>query len=150
LPSGSFEACEKRSARVSSTALVRYRTSDYSVPVAYGHRDVTVKGFVDHVVITCDGKEIAWHKRAYERGAFVCDPLHYLALLEQKPGAPARWGAQIQLWRPMAAGQARPLQGWALPEQFDHLRRLLETRMGNRGKREFIQSLSSRKRGFCG
>jgi hypothetical protein len=37
--------------------------------------------------------------------------------------------------------QARPLQGWPLPEQFEHLRRLLEARMGNRGKREFIQVL---------
>jgi hypothetical protein len=28
-----------------------------------------------------------------------------------------------------------------LPDQFDHLRRLLEARMGNRGKREFVQVL---------
>jgi transposase len=126
LPSGSFEACEKRAGRVSSTALVRYRASDYSVPTAYGFRDVVVKGFVDQVVIICNGEEIARHKRSYERGAFVCDPLHYLALIEQKPGA---------------LDQARPLQGWVLPDQFHHLRRLLEARMGNRGKREFIQVL---------
>jgi transposase len=126
LPAGSFEACEKRTARVSSTALVRSRTGDYSVPTAYGHQSVVVKGFVDQVVITCAGKEIARHKRSYEEGAFVCDPLHYLALIEQKPGA---------------LDQARPLQGWVLPEQFLQLRRLLEARMGNRGKREFIQVL---------
>jgi transposase len=126
LPSGGFEACEKRTARVSSTALVRYRMSDYSVPVAYGYRDVIVKGFTDHVVILCGCEEIARHRRSYERGAFVCDPLHYLALIERKPGA---------------LDQARPLQGWVLPEQFLHLRRLLEARMGNRGKREFIQVL---------
>jgi len=105
---------------------VRYRMSDYSVPTAYGFRDIVVKGFVDQVVIFCGGEEIARHKRSYERGSFICDPLHYLALLEQKPGA---------------LDQARPLQGWALPEQFNHLRRLLESRMGNRGKREFIQVL---------
>jgi hypothetical protein len=126
LPSGTFEACEKRTARVSSTSLVRYRTSDYSVPTTHGFRDVMVKGFVDQVVIICDGEEIARHKRSHERGAFVCDPLHYLALIERKPGA---------------LDQARPLQGWPLPEQFEHLRRLLEARMGNRGKREFIQVL---------
>jgi transposase len=126
LPSGTFEACEKRAARVSSTSLVRYRTSDYSVPTIYGFRDVVVKGFVDQVVIICGGEEIARHKRSHERSAFVCDPVHYLALIEQKPGA---------------LDQARPLQGWLLPEQFEHLRRLLEARMGNRGKREFIQVL---------
>src|SRR6516165_1187360 len=126
LPSGGFEACDKRTARVSSTGLVRYRTGDYSVPTVYGYQTVAVKGFVDQVVITCGGEEIARHKRSYEHGAFVCDPLHYLALIEQKPGA---------------LDQARPLQGWVLPEQFLHLRRLLEARMGNRGKREFIQVL---------
>jgi hypothetical protein len=52
--------------------------------------------------------------------------LHYLALIEQKPNA---------------LDQAWPLQGWDLPDQFDHLRRLLEARMGNRGKREFVQVL---------
>jgi hypothetical protein len=54
LPSGAFESCEKRAGRVSSTALVRYRGSDYSAPTTYGHRDVLVKGFVDQVIITCD------------------------------------------------------------------------------------------------
>jgi transposase len=126
LPSGVFEPCDRRTARVSSTALVRYRTADYSVPTAYGFRDVIVKGFVDEVVIICAGEEIARHARSYERGDFVCDPLHYLALIEQKPGA---------------LDQARPLQDWALPEQFLKLRRLLEAKMSNRGKREFIQVL---------
>jgi hypothetical protein len=85
-----------------------------------------VKGFVDEVVIFCGTEEIARHPRSYERHAFVYEPLHYLALLEQKPGA---------------LDQAAPLQGWDLPDQFAHLRRLLEARMGNRGKREFIQVL---------
>jgi hypothetical protein len=64
LPSGTFEPCETRAARVSSTALVRYRMSDYSVPTVYGHRDVMVKGFVDQIVIICNGQEIARHKRS--------------------------------------------------------------------------------------
>ncbi len=126
LPSGLFEPCEHRTSRVSSTALVRYRMNDYSVPTAYGFREVIVKGFVDQVVVVCAGQEIARHRRSYERGGFICDPLHYLALIEQKPGA---------------LDQAAPLQGWVLPEQFAHLRRLLEARIGNRGKREFIQVL---------
>jgi hypothetical protein len=40
-----------------------------------------------------------------------------------------------------ALDQAAALQGWDLPEVFQHLRHLLEARMGNRGKREFIQVL---------
>lgn len=126
LPAVPLEPCEKRSGRVSSTALVRYRTNDYSVPTAYGFQDVVVKGFVDKVVILSSGKEIARHPRCYDEGAFIADPLHYLALIETKPGA---------------LDQAAALQGWALPEVFQHLRHLLEARMGNKGKREFIQVL---------
>lgn len=126
LPEPPFEPCDKRPGKVSSTALVRYRMNDYSTPTAYGFRDVLVKGFVDEVAIICGGSEIARHPRVYGRGQFVFDPKHYLALLEQKPGA---------------LDQAAPLQGWTLPEPLQHLRRLLETRMGNRGKREFIQAL---------
>ncbi|WP_354289571.1 IS21 family transposase [Sphingomonas sp. UYEF23] len=126
LPAVPLEPCEKRSGRVSSMALVRYRTNDYSVPTAYGFQDVVVKGFVDEVVILCGGTEIARHQRCYGEGVFVADPLHYLALLETKPGA---------------LDQAAALQGWALPDVFQHLRHLLEARMGNRGKREFIQVL---------
>ena len=69
LPAVPLEPCEKRAARVSSTALVRYRCNDYSVPTAFGFRDVLVKGFVDEVVILCAGEEIARHSRSYATGA---------------------------------------------------------------------------------
>jgi len=126
LPATPLEPCEKRAARVSSTALVRYRGNDYSVPTAYGFQEVMVKGFVAEVAILCRGEAIARHPRSYGQGIFVFDPLHYLALIETKPNA---------------LDQAAPLQGWDLPEAFQHLRHLLEARMGNRGKREFIQVL---------
>lgn len=126
LPPALFEACETKACRVTSTSLVRYRCNDYSVPTTHGLREVIVKGFVDEVVILSGTEEIARHPRSYEHGAFVFDPLHYLALLEQKPGA---------------LDQAAPLQGWALPDQFTQMRRLMERRAGNKGKREFIQVL---------
>ena len=126
LPPVAYDTCEKQAGRVSSLSLVRYRTNDYSVPVSYGHRDVLVRGYVDRVVISCGSEVIARHRRSYERDDFVFDPVHYLPLLEQKTGA---------------LDQAAPLQGWDLPEGFATLRRLLESRMGRRGKREFVQVL---------
>jgi transposase len=126
LPAAPYEACETRSARVSSLSLVRYRGTDYSVPVAYGHREVLVRGYVEDVVIACGAEIIARHVRSYEREDFVYDPVHYLALLERKVGA---------------LDQAAPLVGWDLPEVFAVLRRLLEARMGKPGKREFVQVL---------
>ena len=56
-------------------------------PDAYGFQAVLVKGFVAEVVILCEGVQIARHTRAYGEGVFVYDPLHYLALIETKPGA---------------------------------------------------------------
>jgi hypothetical protein len=87
LPAAPYEACEKISARVSSLSLVRYRSNDYSVPTCYGHREVLVKGHVHEVAIACGSQVIARHPRSYEREAVIFDPLHYLALLEQKTRA---------------------------------------------------------------
>ena len=117
LPAVPYDASDKHVSRVSSLSLVRYRTNDYSVPVAYGHREV---------VISCGEEVIARHRRSYERDDFVFDPIHYLPLLEHKIGT---------------LDQAAPLAGWELPEEFGVLRRLLESRMGRRGKREFVQVL---------
>ena len=88
LPSVPYDACDRQAGRVSSLSLVRYRTNDYSVPVAYGHRDVVLRGYVDEVVISCGSEVIACHPRSYERDDFVYDPIHYLPLLEQED-----WGA---------------------------------------------------------
>ncbi len=54
------------------------------------------------------------------------NPLHYLALIEQKTNA---------------LDQAAPLADWKLPGEFATMRRLLEARMGKKGKREFVQVL---------
>lgn len=126
LPETPFDACEKVATRVTSLSLVRYRNNDYSVPVAYGHREVLVKGYIDQVLILHRAEVIARHERSWEKEDFIYDPLHYLPLLEQKVGA---------------LDQAAPLQGWELPETFSTLRRLLEARLGKKGKREYVQVL---------
>ena len=126
LPPTPYDACDKRTTRVTSLSLVRYRANDYSVPTRYGHRQVLLKGYVDEIVICCGSEEIARHRRSYEREELIFDPLHYLALLERKTNA---------------LDQAAPLAGWELPEQFTCLRRLLEARLGKPGKREYVQVL---------
>jgi len=126
LPASPFEACDQTSGQVSSQALVRYRTNDYSVPVRFGHQEVWIRGYVGEVVIGCRGEIIARHVRSYEREDVIFDPVHYLPLIEQKLGA---------------LDQAAPLQGWDLPEAFQALRRLMEARMGKHGRREYVQVL---------
>jgi transposase len=126
LPPFPHDACDQVATRVSSLSLVRYKNNDYSVPVAYGHREVKVRAYVHEVVISCGSEEIARHERSYDKEDFIYNPIHYLPLLERKTGA---------------LDQAAPLQGWALPQEFATLRRLMESRMGKRGKREYVQVL---------
>ena len=126
LPETPYDACAEKSTSVSSLSLVRYKRNDYSVPVAYGHRDVLIKAYVDRVEINCGTELIAQHNRSYKKADFIFEPMHYLALLEQKINA---------------LDQAAPLVGWQLPEVFQTLRRLLEARMGHIGKREYVQVL---------
>jgi hypothetical protein len=117
LPAVPFDPCHMVTGRASSMALVRYRTNDYSVPTAYAHQEVVIKGYVDRVAIICGGQQIAVHPRSYEREDFIANPLHYLALLEQKP---------------RALDQAAPLDGWILAEPMHRIRRLMEARSGKR------------------
>jgi transposase len=126
LPDQAFDPCEKVCTRANSLSLVRYRLNDYSVPTAYGHHEVLVRGYFDHVVLCCGSEVVASHVRSYAKAEFIYNPLHYLALLERKP---------------RALDQAAPLQNWALPDEFEQLRRLLEARMDKRGRKEYIQVL---------
>ena len=93
------------------------------MPVAYGHPlpgsgllanhergKVWIKGFVGRVTIGCAAEVIAGHPRSYETDDMVFNPLHYLPLIERKI---------------MAFDQAAPLQGWALPDAFITIQRLL-------------------------
>ena len=109
LPASPFEACEHMPGQVSSTARVRYRLVDYSAPTMHAHKKVMVKGYVDRVEIALGAEIVARHRRSYVRGDVVYDPLHYLSLLEKKPGA---------------LDQAAALRGWKLDPAFDTLRRL--------------------------
>jgi transposase len=126
LPDHAFDPCHIQPGRASSLSLVRYKTNDYSVPTAFAHREVIVKAYVTHVDVHCGGEHIARHPRCWSREDFVYDPLHYLALIEQKAGS---------------LDQAAPLDKWLLSPPVHRMRALMEARGGKNGRREFIQVL---------
>ena len=125
LPATPYEACEKRTTRASSQALVRYETNDYSVPAEYGHRQVLVKAFVWELVISSERSDCA-AQAELRAGGNDFRSAALSSLLEQKTNA---------------LDQAAPLQGWQLPEEFTELRRQMEARLGKRGRREYVQVL---------
>lgn len=126
LPEGDFEACKTVTGRSNSLALVRFDRNDYSVPVGEAHREVVIKGYAERVCIHCDGRLLAEHRRLWDKERIAFDPVHYLRLLETKPGA---------------FDYALPLSQWTLPACFTTLRARLERDEPRRGTREYIRVL---------
>jgi transposase len=126
LPSEPFEARRIELVRINSLALGRFDGNDYSVPTAYAYQALTATGTIDRVRFSHQGKVVAEHARCWAKGQVTFEPLHYLALLERKPGA---------------FDHARPLAGWSLPEAFARLRRRLEEDNPKEGTRQYIRVL---------
>jgi len=126
LPAGGFEARRVEMAHANSLSLVRFDGNDYSVPTAYAHQPITVVGGLDEVRLVCRDRLVARHRRHWGSEHVTFDPVHYLALLERKPGA---------------FDHARPLAEWDLPEAFAVLRRRFEAAWGEAGVRHFIRVL---------
>ena len=126
LPTAPFEACRVRTSTASSLSLVRFDGNDYSVPVRYAHYETVVKGYIDRIVVCRGDERIAEHPRLWGKEGVHFDPVHYLALLERKPGG---------------LDHARPLEDWKLPSCFRDLRNRLEAGLDGEGTREYIKVL---------
>ena len=86
--------------RVSPQCLVAFDRNRYSVPCAYANKSVQRRVYAGHIRFYADGLAIAEHERIFGRDATLCDPLHYLPVLERKPGA---------------LRNGRPFRDWTLP-----------------------------------
>ncbi len=69
---------------------------------------------------------VARHRRCWEKEQTFFEPIHYLALLDRKPGG---------------FDYAKPLERWRLPECFPLLRRRLEAADSRYGTRWYIRVL---------
>ena len=127
LPPQPFDACLRQPAQVDKYQTVRFDHNRYSVPRAFAFQTVTVKGYVDAVAVVAGDQEIARHTRSYEPGAWVVEPLHYLAALGR---------------RPAALDHANVFRNWELPAVFAELRQSLEKQHGaSAGRRYFVRVL---------
>jgi len=124
LPGQPFDARRVTQAAACGLSLVRFDSNRYSVPVAHARRPITIVASVDTVRLIDGGKLVAKHARSWKRDQDVYDPVHYLALLEKKPGG---------------FDHAKPLEQWGLPACFDQLRRLIEA--DGLGTREYVRVL---------
>jgi transposase len=128
LPNHGFDACVIRpTADVDKYQTVAFDCNRYSVPRPFVDQMVTVKGYVDRVVIVAAGQVIATHVRRLERGTLILEPVHYLATLGRKPGA---------------LDHAPVFRDWKLPACFAAIRAELEQHHGTEaGARRFVRIL---------
>jgi transposase len=127
LPAHRFDPCVIRhAAPVDKYQTVAFDKTRYSVPRAFAHGMVTVKGYVDQVVVAARGQVIAEHRRSTSE-PMVLEPTHYLAALERKPGA---------------LDHAPVFRDWRLPACFAAFRSELEAQDGmSGGSRRFVRIL---------
>jgi transposase len=132
LPTEAFVAARVEPRRADSLSLVRFDANHYSVPTPYAHHRVTVRGGIDTLSVSVGDRVVATHRRCWGRECVTYDPIHYLALLERKPGA---------------LDFAAPLEHWELPVCFGILRRRLEAEFAGPGTRQYIKVLRLLERG---
>lgn len=95
--------------------MVRFDTNDYSVPVKYAHRKLIVVATVEEVRLVYEDRLVARHRRCWDRERTFFEPIHYLALLERKPGGfdyarPWRTGRCRRAFPCCDAGWKRPIR----------------------------------------
>ena len=105
--SAHFDGYVEKMMRASSTCLVKVDRNKYSVPARFAGQAVSVRTTANLVRVVAQGEVIAAHARQFSRDQLICDPWHYLPVLEKKPGA-LRNGAPFVEWTlPRAIVQVR-------------------------------------------
>jgi hypothetical protein len=81
-----FDGYVEETGRVSSTCLVTAARNHYSVPCELAGKLISKRFYPERIEVVFDDAVVASHPRSFERGRIHYDWLHYLPLLERKPG----------------------------------------------------------------
>ncbi|MFT9497199.1 IS21 family transposase [Anaerosolibacter sp.] len=85
IPRYRFDTSKSTITRVDDFSTVRFDKNNYSVPTRYLRKDVTAKGYANHVYILYEGAVIASYPRRYGKNHTDYRLEHYIDLLERKP-----------------------------------------------------------------
>jgi transposase len=129
LPPSDYECCQMTTVRLNPYSQATYDTNRYSVPVNRARREVTLKAYPFTVEIWDGMHRLSNHPRCYDREQDIFDPLHYLPLLEQRPGA-FDYAKPLKQWR----------KGWPVAYH-QMLANLREKWPNGRGVQEFVRIL---------
>ena len=139
LPKYGFEVGTAHEVTLTGYGQVVFETNHYSIPVDKARKHLTLRAYPFRIEVL-DGKEILTsHRRCYQRHQEIIEPLHYLPLLEQRPGAFAH-----ALPMQMICEQIRDPQDKHWPPVYAKI--LEQVRLDDsRGIREFVRILRLRQ-----
>ena len=131
LPAQDFLCCRSREVTLNGYSQVSFESNRYSVPVQLARKELVLRAYPFEVEILDGEQVIARHPRCYGHQQTLLDPLHYLSLLEKRPGA---------------FEHAKPLREWrkSWPPLYEELLTYLRQRSAAAGEpesraiREFI------------
>lgn len=87
LPTHVFRCCISREVTLNGYGQVTFETNRYSVPATQARKHLTLRAYPFTIEVLADHEVIASHKRCYGRQQDILDPLHYLKLVGERPGA---------------------------------------------------------------
>jgi len=88
LTENTYDYAEIETKPASKDCLVKFETNRYSVPSENAGQTLTLKAYSGIIIIiNGQSKEIASHKRCYDKHCVIKKPEHYRALLERKKKA---------------------------------------------------------------
>jgi len=129
LPEKDLACCISDSVTLNGFGQVEFETNRYSVPAEDAYHNLVLKAYPFRIDILYMNDVIASHPRCYGKQQDILDPLHYLPLLEQRPGA---------------FEHAKPIRHWraSWPPAYEQLlARLREQWPDGRGVQEFVRIL---------
>jgi transposase len=127
LPDRPFDACIQHIRQADKYQTVLFEDVRYSVPRPVAFEPVTVKAYLERVVLVHKGQVVATHRRSRTPGEQVLEPTHFLAAIERKPA----YLDHTKLFKELK-----------LPAAFGQLRERLEKELGQRtGTRHYIRVL---------
>jgi transposase len=130
LPEHDYDCSITKTVVLNPYSQVQFDTNRYSVPADQAYRNLVLKAYPFRVDVRHMDDTIASHPRCYGQEQDIFDPLHYLPLLEQRPGS---------------FEHAKPIRRWRKewPPAYERLLERLQAQDGQNGHglREFIRIL---------
>jgi transposase len=134
VPARDYRCCVTRAVCLTPYSQVEFETNRYSVPADKAHSRLVIQAYPFRVDILYLEEILASHERCYGRDQDIFNPLHYLPLLEQRPGA---------------FPHAKPMRRWreTWPPSYERLLARLQAEQPHGGSvRELVKILKLHER----